>query len=125
MCFEYPNSSVIKYNGLTLEELKLNGQEVNAIRLPQSRLKKEPLLVEDKLTEKGKKVFTDMFYKYAPDGKMTSKECAAYIEGVTLSFCPLFDSRINSLFAEYDTDKDGVLVLDNFIKFYEECLIDP
>lgn len=26
MCFEYPNSESIKYNGLTLEELKLNRQ---------------------------------------------------------------------------------------------------
>ena len=41
-----------------------------------------------------------------------------------MSFCPLFDSRINSLFADYDTDKDGILVLENFLKFYEDCLLD-
>ena len=36
----------------------------------------------------------------------------------------MFDSRINSLFADYDTDKDGILVLENFLKFYEDCLLD-
>ena len=42
-----------------------------------------------------------------------------------MSFCPLFDSRINSLFAEYDGDKDGVLTLEDFLKFYEDCIVDP
>lgn len=66
-----------------------------------------------------------MFNRYAPNGKMTSKQCSKYIEGVTLSFCPIFDTRITSLFAEYDLDKDEVLVLEDFIKFYKECLVDP
>lgn len=64
---------MIRYNGLTLEELKLNRQEINAIKLPQSRLKKEFMLIDDKLTPKAIKAFTEMFYKFAPDGKMTSK----------------------------------------------------
>ena len=42
-----------------------------------------------------------------------------------MSFCPLFDSRINSLFAEYDGDKDGVLTLEDFLKFHEDCIVDP
>ena len=70
MCFEYPNNIMIKYNGLTLEELKLNRQEINAIKVPQSKAKKEPLVIDDKLSPKAIKVFTDMFYRYAPDGKM-------------------------------------------------------
>ncbi len=125
MCFQYPNSSTIKHNGLTLEELKLNKQEVNAIKLPQSRLKKDALLIDGKLSPKAVKVFTDIFNKFAINGKMTSKECASYIEGVTLSFCPIFDPRINSLYADYDKDKDGVLTLQDFLKFYQDCAIDP
>lgn len=105
--------------------MKLNRQEVNAIKLPQSRLKKEQLLVDGKLTPKAIKVFTEMFRKFALNDKMTSKECSAYIEGVTLSFCPIFDSRINSLFAEYDNDKDGILTLDDFLRFYLDCVVDP
>jgi hypothetical protein len=124
MCFEYPNSAAIRHNGLTLEELKLNRQEVNAIKLPQSRLKKVPLVVDGVLTPQARQVFIDMFHKYAPSGKMAPKECAQYIEGVTLSFCPLFDSRISSLYAEYDTDKDGILLVDDFLKFYEDCMLD-
>ena len=73
MCFEYPNNIMIKYNGLTLEELKLNGQEINAIKIPQSRLKKEALIIDGKLSPKATKTFTDMFHKYAPSGKMASK----------------------------------------------------
>lgn len=79
MCFEYPNNLMIKHNGLTLEELKLNGQEVNAIKAPQSRLKKELLIFDGKLTPKAKKAFTDMFQRYAPSGKMAAKECSDYI----------------------------------------------
>lgn len=56
-------------------------------------------MVDGKLSGKAVKAFTEMFRKFAPDGKMGKKECAAYIEGVTLSYCPLFDSRINSLYA--------------------------
>ena len=125
MCLEYQNNTMIKHNGLTLEELKLNGQEINAIKLPQSRLKKVSLLTDGKMSENGKAVFLNMFHRYAPDGKMTSKECAQYIEGVTLCFCPLFDNRINSFFAEYDSDKDGILVAEDFIRFYEDCMFDP
>lgn len=83
------------------------------------------MLVDGKLGKKAEKVFTDMFNKYAVNGKMTTKECSNYIEGVTLSFCPMFDSRINSLYAEYDNDKDGILMLEDFLKFYEDCLVDP
>lgn len=64
---------MIRYNGLTLEELKLNCQEINAIKLPQSRLKKEPMLIDGKLSPKAIKAFTEMFNKFAPDGKMTAK----------------------------------------------------
>lgn len=99
MCLEFPNSSAIKYNGLTLEQLKLNNQELNAIRLPQSRLKKQVMLIDGELAPKARKVFTEMFNKYAPNGRMTTKQCSQYIEGVTLSYCPIFDSRINSLYA--------------------------
>jgi hypothetical protein len=38
--------------------------------VPQSKAKKEPLVIDDKLSPKAIKVFTDMFYRYAPDGKM-------------------------------------------------------
>ncbi len=47
--------------------------------MPQSRIKKEPLLINGELTPKATKVFNDMFFKYAPNGKMGSKECAKYI----------------------------------------------
>ena len=49
---------MIKHNGLTLEELKLNHQELNAVKLPQSRLKKEPLLIDGQLTPKAIHVFS-------------------------------------------------------------------
>jgi hypothetical protein len=91
---------------LTLEELKLNNQELNAFRLPQSRVKKEPLLVDGEVGVRAKQVFTDMFHRFAPNGRMGKKECGNYIEAVTIGYCPIYDSRISSLFAEYDTDKD-------------------
>ncbi len=46
IALEFPNGATLAYNGLTLEELKLNRQELNAIRLPQSRQKRQSLLVD-------------------------------------------------------------------------------
>lgn len=43
---EIHDFDIIKYHGLTLEELKLNGQVLNAVKLPQSRCKIEPMIVD-------------------------------------------------------------------------------
>lgn len=122
---EYQSNFPIKHNGLTLEELKLNKQELNAIRLSQSRLKKEPLLVDGEMSSKAKIAFGEMFKRFAPTGKMGKKECGDYIEGVTQGFCPIFDNRISTLFTEYDQDRDDILTLDDFLRFYKDCLLDP
>lgn len=82
------------------------------------------MLIDNKLTQKALKVFTDMFHKFAPDGKMAPKECAAYIEGATLSYCPLYDGRVNNFYTQYDQDKDRIITLDDFLKFYHDCLLD-
>ena len=42
---------------------------------------------------------------------MTQNECANYIGGVTITYCPVNDNRISDLFFRYDTDKDGKINL--------------
>ena len=73
MGLEFPNIEIIKHHGLTLEELKLNGQELNAVKLPQSRSKTEPLEEKGELTPKAKQVFTEIFNKYAVNGLLGHK----------------------------------------------------
>ena len=94
IALEYPDRDYIRHNGLTLEELQLNMVELNAMKLPQSRCKKEDILLDGELSPKAKAAFTHMFNRFAKDGFMSNVECAAYIEGVTFGFCPLYDGRI-------------------------------
>lgn len=54
---EFPNLEIIRFHGLTLEELKLNGQELNAVKLPQSRSRTEPMTANGELTAKARAVF--------------------------------------------------------------------
>lgn len=56
---------------------------------------------------------------------MTQNECANYIGGVTITYCPVNDNRISDLFYRYDTDKDGKINLEDFLHFYKDCILDP
>lgn len=56
---------------------------------------------------------------------MGHKECANYVNGVTLTYCPINDSRITDLFLRYDLDRDEKLSLDDFLRFYKDCIEDP
>ena len=62
-----------RYNGLTLEELKINGKAINAVKSFRNKIRKEPLLVDGELTEKAKKVFEEIYNVFATEGKMGKK----------------------------------------------------
>lgn len=74
------------------------------------------------LTEKAKAVFTQIFNRYAVNGYLGHKQAANYIGGVTLTYCPIHDSRISDLFYRYGDDK---ITLENFLRFYKDCIEDP
>lgn len=69
------------------------------------------MIVNGELSEKAKVIFTSIFNRFAVNGYMTQNECANYIGGVTITYCPVNDNRISDLFFRYDTDKDGKINL--------------
>jgi Ca2+-binding EF-hand superfamily protein len=59
------------------------------------------------------------------NGYLGHKECASYVNGVTMTYCPTNDSRVCDLFSRYDLDKDEKISLEDFLRFYKECIEDP
>ncbi len=74
------------------------------------------------MSEKAKVVFTEIFNRYAVNKYLGHKECADYIGGVTLAFCSIHDSRISDLFYRYDLDKDERISIEDFLRFYKDCV---
>lgn len=56
---------------------------------------------------------------------MGRKQCSNYIAGVTTTYCPINDSRISDLFYRYDLDKDDKISIEDFLRFYKDCIEDP
>ena len=52
---------------------------------------------------------------------MDPELCAAFIRTCTGDNCSAQDNRIKNLFEVYDTDKDGILMEENFIEFYSQA----
>jgi hypothetical protein len=64
-------------------------------------------------------VFKEIFYRFASNVKGMSKEdAAAFIRNCLGDQCNLDDFRIKSLFEKYDTDRDDILLLEDFMSFY-------
>jgi Ca2+-binding EF-hand superfamily protein len=61
------------------------------------------------LTEKAIKVFTELFYRFSPSGKMTKAELAKFVESSTNDSCTVHDYRVNDVFSRFDEDKDEIL----------------
>ena len=55
---------------------------------------------------------------FSRDDKMDPELCAAFVRTCTGDNCSATDNRIKSVFETYDTDKDGILVEENFTEFY-------
>jgi hypothetical protein len=43
---------------------------------------------------------------------------------VTKTYCAINDNRVSDLFYRYDLDKDEKLTLDDFLRFYKDCIND-
>lgn len=62
-----------RLNGLTLEEIKIDGKTITAVKSFRNKIRKEELLINGELTEKSKKVFEEIYNTFAVDGKMGKK----------------------------------------------------
>ncbi len=56
------------------------------------------------------KVITDVFNRFAYEGKMSLIECTNFVRQASGSECISSDRRVKEVF-EYDTDNDGIVTL--------------
>lgn len=108
-------------NGRTLGELRIrNGETIQAQRKPTPYVQQVALTNSDgSLVDGAKAIFTEMFEKFSENGKMAPEGCAAFIHSCTNDNCKGDDRRVKEVFEKWDHDKDGFLVLDNFLDFYQ------
>lgn len=71
------------------------------------------------------KIFNDWYDIYSTDGKMHREDCSRFIKGVTnnLDDIPVDDSRIVSLFNQFDREEKGYIDREGYLKFYRECTL--
>ena len=53
---------------------------------------------------------------------MDAQCTATFISGATKAPCPKDDNRVTFIMDKYDTDKDGFVELDGFLKFYYDAI---
>ena len=108
-------------NGRTLQELRIrNGETIQAQRKPTPYVQQVALTNPDgSIVDGAKVIFTEMFDKFAENGKMGPDGCAGFIHSCTNDNCKGDDRRVKEVFEKWDHDHDGFLVLDNFLDFYQ------
>lgn len=79
-----------------------------------------PLITETgELVPAAYDIISEWFDMYSTEeGVMTPESAVWFIKGSTSESIGADDSRIKGLFAEYDTNKDGKLEREDFIRFY-------
>jgi ubiquitin carboxyl-terminal hydrolase 34 len=67
-------------NGKTLEELKIQyDDQIRVYKRSEEYVARVELLAKDKkLCEKSRKVFTEIFNRFASEGKMSANDCASF-----------------------------------------------
>ena len=66
-------------------------------------------------------IFTEWYHLYKNEtGLMDGASVAAFIAGATKQTCTKSDQRVTHIVGKYDTDKDGAINLEDFLRFYTE-----
>ena len=71
------------------------------------------LIKDNKLTNKIKKIFKEIFDLYSSNGKMSKSQLIEFMNKIKRND----DENINKLYS-YDIDKDGYLLFEEFIQYY-------
>lgn len=113
-------------NGKTLLELRVkNGETFTVQKREGPPVEDAELITKDnKLNPKAKRIFQGWFKMFSVDGKMTPDQTAAFISSCTNDNCKADDTRIKEVFLKFDTDKDGFLMEENFLEFYNQACRD-
>ena len=106
----------------------MNGQIIHTLNLSAGDLIVEKKVTIEKvslcspeggLSEKTKKVLLLMFKDYSTLGLMSKPQCQKYQQRCIGEITSLSESRVDKIYEQYDTDKDGYLTEADFLKFYE------
>ena len=115
-------------NGKLLSEKFIEGTKINIAKSNiLEDIPKVALIKDGDLSEKAKKVLSEIFDMYSSDGKMNREQCAQFACRAVDSNEPIppEDQRVKVLFDKYDTDKDEFLDVNGFFQFFiESILID-
>jgi hypothetical protein len=105
----------------------MNGQIIHKLNLSPGDLIIEKKVTIEKislcnaeggLNEKAKKVLLMMFKEYSTMGLMSKPQCQKYQQRCIGEITSLSESRVDKIYEQYDTDKDGYLTEVDFLKFY-------
>lgn len=92
----------------------------NELKIPQKVLVKDGEVVPELI-----EIFKLWFEKFSTDGKMTKEDLARFTKLVIASKdnIDIYDHKVAGVFAKYDTDRDGFMDEDGFIRFYSDSTI--
>lgn len=71
------------------------------------------------LNEKCKGVLRSMFKEYSQGGLMSKPQCQKYHQRCVGEVSSMSENKVDKIYEQYDTDKDGYLTESDFLSFYE------
>ena len=97
---------------------------INIDDLIEENIPKILLIKDNKLTNKAIKTFKDIFNLFSIDNKMNKNQYAKLVSLTIKKEVNENDERINYLFSNYNINNDGLLLFEEFLKFYFDSIKD-
>ena len=97
---------------------------INIDDLIEENIPKILLIKDNKLTNKAIKTFKDIFNLFSIDNKMNKNQYAKLVNSIIKEEVNENDERINYLFSNYNINNDGLLLFEEFLKFYFDSIND-
>ena len=97
---------------------------INIDDLIEENIPKILLIKDNKLTNKAIKTFKDIFNLFSIDNKMNKNQYAVLMSSIIKEEVNENDEEINDLFSNYNINNDGLLLFEEFLKFYFDSIND-
>lgn len=109
-----------RLNGLTVHQAGLTGPLTIERRF---KIDRAPLLDGNNLSKDATRIFSKIFSVFSTNGLMSKQECQKYHQKCVGEMAMSYgENKVGEIYETYDTDKDGFLTLDDFLKFYEKSI---
>lgn len=112
-------------NSRTLGELRIRQKEAFVVIKRYPPMLQANLTDQDgQLTAKAKTIFSQWFFRFCDNnGLMSHEACADFTNSCTGDSCKPHNRRIELIFAEFDSNGDGYLTLEDFLEFYKNACL--